>query len=203
MQNMPYGYEPANSIPYATFGERAVAYLWDIFYAWPGFVVVFFGYIVLFVGIAASSETSTSPLTLLGFLLILVGFGVMLWRWVKNYMLDQGRTGYTYGKRKVGIRTVAEGTGQEPGVASCVARYFLHWIFNSVCYIDFLWPLWDPKKQTLTDKVLTTVVINQPVSTDPSGYSPQGYGSQDYGQGYGDQQYGGGGQPYPPPPPSS
>ena len=33
MQNMPYGYEPANSIPYATFGERAVAYLWDIFYA--------------------------------------------------------------------------------------------------------------------------------------------------------------------------
>jgi uncharacterized RDD family membrane protein YckC len=28
-----------------------------------------------------------------------------------------------------------------------------------ICYIGFLWPLWDTKRQTLADKIMQTVVI--------------------------------------------
>ena len=86
----------------------------------------------------------------------------MIWRTVINYMLDQGRTGYTYGRRKVGVRLIREIEGTPTGVWSCVARYFLHGLINQACYIDYLWPLWDPKRQTLTDKILTTIVVHQP-----------------------------------------
>lgn len=85
-----------------------------------------------------------------------------MWLQIQNFMLDQGKTGYTYGKRKVGIRAIREQDGQPMGVGVAVGRFFLHSIINSACYIDFLWPLWDAKKQTLTDKILTTVVVRQP-----------------------------------------
>ncbi len=41
-------------------------------------------------------------------------------------------------------------------------RWLLHGVINQVIYIDYLWPLWDDKNQTLTDKILGTVVIKQP-----------------------------------------
>ena len=76
--------------------------------------------------------------------------------------MRQGRTGYTYGKARVGIKTIREEDGQPSGVGSCTARYFLHWIINQFFYIDYLWPLWDDKCQTITDKILTTVVVHAP-----------------------------------------
>ena len=33
--------------------------------------------------------------------------------------------------------------------------------------LDYLWPLWDAKNQTLTDKVLGTIVVNQPDRQQP------------------------------------
>lgn len=152
---------------YASWGQRAVATLWDFVYLWPGLIPLSLGYVLLFAGAAASSDGSGGgALVALGMLLILVGIALVIWRTISNYMLDQGRSGYTYGKRKLGIRTIREQDGQASGVGSCVARYFLHAIINQACYIDYLWPLWDqPKRQTLTDKILTTVVVNQPAPT--------------------------------------
>lgn len=152
----------------ASWGQRAVALLWDILYTWPGLVLYLAGVVVFIVGtVIASSggEGVGGLLMLVAGLLYLAGFALIIWRMVKNYMLDQGRTGYTYGKRKQGIRTVSAQTGQPAGVGSCVARYFLHSIINGAFYIDYLWPLWDQQRRTLTDMVLTTSVIQQP---DPS-----------------------------------
>lgn len=160
----PYGGGPAGG--YASWGDRIVATLWDVLFVWPGWVTILVGYAVLFAGIAANSDGSGGGLFFaLGALLIVVGIGLGIWRTVINSMLDQGRTGYTYGKRKVGIRVVREADGQPSGVGSCVGRYFLHGLINQICYIDYLWPLWDPKVQTLTDKVLSTIVIKQPDQT--------------------------------------
>jgi uncharacterized RDD family membrane protein YckC len=146
-------------VPFASWGQRAIAYLWDfIVFPWPGWVTLIVGYLIL--GIGAGNDSGA--LTTVGVLVVLVGFGLSIWRVVVNYMLDQGRTGYTYGKRKGGIRTVRIADGQPSGVGSCVGRYFLHALINQACYIDYLWPLWDPEKQTLTDKILTTYVIQQP-----------------------------------------
>lgn len=156
----PYAAEPPGG--YAQWGDRVVAYLWDfVVYLWPAWVTSLIGAVFLAVGSAANSGSGSGPLILVGVVLLFVGFALSLWRVIANYFLDQGRTGYTYGKRKVGIRLVRM-DGQVPGVGSCVGRYFLHSIINQLCYIDFLWPLWDTQRQTLTDKVLNTIVIRQP-----------------------------------------
>lgn len=152
----PYQQPP---VPYASWGQRAVATLWDgIVYPWPSYPPLLIGFVVLFVAVARES----GALLAVGLLLVLLGIAIALWRLIVNYMLDQGRTGYTYGKRKQGIRTIRLADGQPAGVGSCVGRYFLHSLINQACYLDYLWPLWDPQQQTLTDKILSTSVIQQP-----------------------------------------
>ena len=151
---------------YASWGQRAVAWLWDyIVYQWPA-LLCFLAAVVFVVLGAASAGADNGGLAgiffLLGGVLYLAGFVVAIWRLITNVMLDQGRTGYTYGKRKVGIRTVSAQTGQPAGVGSCVGRYFLHALINQVFYLDYLWPLWDQQRRTLTDLVLSTVVVTQP-----------------------------------------
>ena len=34
-----------------------------------------------------------------------------------------------------------------------------------VCYLGWLWPLWDRRNQTFADKIMNTVVIIQPDSS--------------------------------------
>lgn len=155
----PYG-QPAYE--YASWGQRAVATLWDWLYLWPGLIPLLVGYVLIFAAAGSSDSGGSGALGAVAAVLIIVAVVLLLWRLIVNYMLDQGRTGYTYGKRKVGIRTVKEQTGQPAGVGLAVARYFLHSLINQACYLDYLWPLWDTKRQTLTDKILTTVVVNQP-----------------------------------------
>lgn len=162
----PYGgYATQGGLPYASWGQRVVATLWDALYLWPGWVAIVAGTIlVLTAARGAEAGESIPAVAIVGLLLIPVGTVLVIWRTITNLMLRQGRTGYTYGKAKVGVRVVRELDGQPAGVGSAVGRYFLHSIINSAAYIDYLWPLWDAKRQTITDKLLGTVVINQPES---------------------------------------
>lgn len=160
-----YGY-PAPPPPgvYAEWGQRAIALLWDVVYTLPAWLLQIVGAILLVVGIVLEDggDGDGTAVILVGVLLILVGIVVGIVLTVRNLILRQGRTGYTWGKSKVGIRVVRELDGQPCGVGSAVGRFFLHWAINQAFYIDYLWPLWDDRNQTLTDKVLGTVVINQP-----------------------------------------
>ncbi len=82
--------------------------------------------------------------------------------WVYNYGIQQGTTGYTLGKGYVGIKLIGEQTGQPVGTGMAIARGFVHIIDALPCYIGYVWPLWDEKKQTFTDKVLNHAVITAP-----------------------------------------
>ena len=80
--------------------------------------------------------------------------------------IQQGETGQTPGKRLVGTKLVSEATLQPVGVGVALGRYFIT-IVGVLTYcianvIDALFPLWDPKKQRLVDKVFKTVVIVVP-----------------------------------------
>ena len=81
---------------------------------------------------------------------------------VYNYGVQQGTTGYTWGKGIVGIKLISEETGQPVGTGLAVARYFVHILDALPCLIGFLWPLWDSKRQTFADKILNQVVITAP-----------------------------------------
>lgn len=73
-----------------------------------------------------------------------------------------GSSGQTWGKKLAGIRVIRE-TGEPLGYT----RAFLRWataIGLTIALlipnlIDVLWPLWDPKKQALRDKVAGSIVI--------------------------------------------
>ena len=41
----------------------------------------------------------------------------------------------------------------------CFVRYLLSGVINQIVFLDYLWPLWDPKRQMLTDKILGNVVV--------------------------------------------
>lgn len=77
-----------------------------------------------------------------------------LWNWSV-----QGRTGQTVGKRALGTRLLREQDGQVVGAGTSIGRGFLHIVDVVTCYIGFLWPLWDKRRQTFADKILKTVVI--------------------------------------------
>ncbi|GAB2866596.1 RDD family protein [Nocardioides pacificus] len=177
----PYGQAPAYGAPYgqqpgfggqgayATWGQRVIGTLWDFLIMWPAILLGIVGY-GLFIAAIATSETdaygnttdTNGGLLAIGGLLLLASFIVGLVIWIRNYILRQGRTGYSYGKAKVGIRLIGQQDGQPVGPGMAFVRYLLHSVINQACYIDYLWPLWDEKNQTLTDKVLNTVVIQQP-----------------------------------------
>ena len=160
--------EPPQEV-FASFADRVVATLWDVVvYQLPAWVTQVVGTVLLVVGIALTAESDSEStgvgLIIVGIVLLLAGTVLAIWLLIKNYILRQGRTGYTYGKARVGIRVVREVDGQPAGVGSAVGRLFLHNLINEACFLDYLWCLWDPRRQTLTDKILSTVVIRQPES---------------------------------------
>ena len=85
--------------------------------------------------------------------LIVLAYGV----W--NYGYRQGTTGSSIGKSIMKFKVVSEKTGQPIGFGMSVARQIAHIVDAIICYIGFLFPLWDPKRQTLADKIMTTVCL--------------------------------------------
>ena len=159
----PQGYgQPAGG--YASWGERVLATLWDVVVVlWP-MALMFGGAILLGIGGALASGDGGALGTAMIVIAVVVMIGAYAWaivRQIRNIIVDQGRSGYTYGKRRTGIRVIREQDGQPMGVGVAVARWFLHSVLNSCLMLDYLWPLWDAKKQTLTDKVLGTIVVHQ------------------------------------------
>ena len=59
-------------------------------------------------------------------------------------------------------RVVDERTGQPIGFGRSVLRQLAHAVDAVICYVGFLFPLWDARRQTLADKLLKTVCV--PVS---------------------------------------
>ena len=94
----------------------------------------------------------------IGGLLFAVG-GLAALGWFFYQHVQQGRTGQTFGKAKLGIRLLRARDGQPVGVAMSLFRIIVHQIDSAVCYLGYLWPLWDERNQTWTDKVLDTVVV--------------------------------------------
>ncbi len=99
--------------------------------------------------------SSNGAASTIGGLLYLVTIGLAIWnRWIR-----QGRTGQSIGKQVVGLRLIGAGTGQPIGALKAFLRDLCHIIDSLVCYLGFLWPLWDGNRQTFSDKIMDTYVI--------------------------------------------
>lgn len=92
-----------------------------------------------------------------------VGVGLVLYvaalAWAIYNAYLGGQTGQSYGKKIAGTRLVSEATGMPPGGGLGIGRYFLHILDALPCYLGFVWPLWDSKRQCFADKLVKTNVV--------------------------------------------
>jgi uncharacterized RDD family membrane protein YckC len=71
----------------------------------------------------------------------------------------QGRTGRSLGKRALGLTLLGDWTRAPVGMSHVALRDLVH-ALDALTVIGYLWPLWDPRRQTLADKLTRTVVTS-------------------------------------------
>ena len=79
-------------------------------------------------------------------------------------------SGQTVGKKLLGIRVIDFSAGGPIGYGRGFVRQLARILSGLVCYLGYLWMLWDREKQTWHDKLATTVVVPEsayPVQTWP------------------------------------
>jgi uncharacterized RDD family membrane protein YckC len=156
----------ASANPYATWGVRVGGYLIDF----AIFLVVFLLLFLVFrhsntldVHLMARRGVRRRHLSALPFLVTGVLFVVY------GTLMCGSPQGQTVGMMAVGVRAVRDETLGELGYARALGRALfegllrlinlLFFLLGLVWVLDMLFPLWDPKRQTLHDKVAGSVVL--------------------------------------------
>ena len=137
----------------ANWPQRVGAYLIDDLIAGiPAFLAL-----ILFSG-STPDETASAGAVLVSSLLYLLSLGI----WIYNRAILQGRTGQSWGKQVLKLRLVRMADGQPVGGLMAFVRDLLHILDALVCYLGFLWPIWDARRQCLfSDKILNSVVLSE------------------------------------------
>jgi len=134
----PQGGYTSQAGNYSSWLYRVGAYLIDIVPVW----------ILIFIGVAAHNAG-------IYFVFLLAGIAVTAY----NRWYQAGKTGQSWGKKVLNMSLIGEQTGQPIGPGKAFLRDICHIVDSVICYIGFLFPLWDAKRQTLADKIMQTVVI--------------------------------------------
>jgi uncharacterized RDD family membrane protein YckC len=133
------GKDNPSAMNYANWLQRVGAYLID---SVPNIVLGIIG-----------NATGKLPI------ILLVNIVSLAW-WVYNRGYLAGTTGQSWGKKLLNLKLIGEATGQPLGFGMALVRDICHLVDAIICYIGFLFPLWDAKRQTLADKIIKTVVVN-------------------------------------------
>lgn len=112
-------------------------------------------YVIDFMAVGVIAQIVSQISSTLGFLISLIGFAFGLYNAYLN-----GSTGQSIGKRVMGTKVVSETDGSLIGGGMGIVRYFAHIVDALACCIGYLWPIWDDKRQTFSDKIMKTVVIS-------------------------------------------
>ena len=160
-QQNPYGAQPPaaysgvpQGVTFAHWGKRVGATVIDS-------LILLAAYIPALIGAGLASDPGTAGM---GTVLTLIGLVLYIGVFVWNVCIKQGSTGYTVGKGVMGIKLVKADTGLPIGGGMSFVRQLAHILDGLPCYLGFLWPLWDAKRQTFADKIIGTYVIDQPKS---------------------------------------
>ncbi len=160
----PGGYpgSPPLRNDYATWGKRVLAYVIDFL---PGLIGASLFYIGYGIAIFASLDTGNPTPDLgagagwmmAGGVIALIG---LAWT-IFNRWITAGRTGQSLGKRITKIALIGEETNAPIGPLNAFLRDLVHTL-DGFAYVGYLWPLWDERKQTFSDKIMKTAVIKTP-----------------------------------------
>jgi len=173
----PPGYQaygtPPPPVEYAGFGARLGGYLIDGIIMFLFFVPALIalvagpteiepcsvdesGNITIGEEINALCEGPTNGTLAVSGLLALIGVAGVF---VYQAKLLGGPTGATVGMRAVGIKAVVADTGGPLGTGKAIGRFLFASFISGFLYLGYLWMLWDGRKQTWQDKVVSSIVI--------------------------------------------
>lgn len=156
---------PVGQLPqeaYTSWLTRVAAYFVDFL---P--ILVLYGIPSMIAGTTADKECITgsdgfvctvSPSST-GATLMFLGWLAALAFGIWNYGYRQGTTGSSIGKSVLKFKVVSETTGQPIGFGMSIVRQLAHIIDGAILCIGYLFPLWDAKRQTIADKIMTTVCL--------------------------------------------
>ena len=170
----PYGYQPSNlGVEKAGFWVRVGSLLLDsILYGLLGLVFfipaiiigirAFDGCVSITIGdtteVRCPDGKPDGALLAAAIILGVIGFLVIAFL----YFRALGRTGQTWGRKITGIKVVGLNSLAPIGIGRAIGRYLIQGVFSFVPFLpllDVLWMLWDDQKQTLHDKVVSSIVI--------------------------------------------
>jgi uncharacterized RDD family membrane protein YckC len=139
----------------ASWGIRVVSYIIDWLF---GVLLTAPGGVLIGVGAAVSHGGVRAALIAVGSVLVVIGGIIQIWQsgW------RQGAVGQSWGKSITGLRTVGAHTMRPIGGPRGLLRWFVDTILGVVWILqllNYLWPLWDDRRQTWADKVAGSVVL--------------------------------------------
>jgi len=140
--------------PLAGWGRRVAASLLD---ALVVALLYLPGTVVFLLAADQGPGPDSAIFVVLGIVLDLLAVCLTLW----NQLAVQGRTGQTWGKQAIGIRLLRKADGRPLGTGLVFLRSVLHVLDSLPCYLGYLWPLWDARRQTLADKVVGSLVVDE------------------------------------------
>ena len=154
----PSQYAPAQPMnpywpgPLAEWGPRALGWLIDT--AFPVGVYIVLG---IFTAVVSNLLHVRVIGIVLGPLAWVAAVGVQVY-----FAFQIGSTGQSPGMRVVGLKCVDANSGALLGGGKGVVRWLAVFLNGLICYVGWLFPLWDVNKQTLGDKVMADVVCVVP-----------------------------------------
>ena len=145
---------------YATWGTRAIAYLLDSILVFAAISLIYLVMGSVFFTGAAFGHAMSGGVCLMLVLFPLAWLVVGIY----NRVILVAQRGYSLGMGVMKIKVV-DGRGQLLTQSAAVIRLLAQIgiaLFPFGGFIDLLWPLWDPERQTLHDKAVGSYVINNP-----------------------------------------
>ena len=142
MSNMP-------SSGYSTWGNRALAFLID-----AGLMIAVYVVGLLLALILGQISSALGLIVLIITYIAIVGIQLVF------LGMQVGETGQSPGMRVIGLKCISQETSQPIGAGMGIVRTLANYINSLACYIGWLFPLWDPQRQTFSDKIMKTVVID-------------------------------------------
>ncbi|ORV72853.1 RDD family protein, partial [Mycolicibacter hiberniae] len=163
-----YSGAPGNAVgqlpqeAYTSWLTRVGAYLIDFL---P--VLVLYGIPSMIAGTTADRECVSSSTgfectvtpSSAGATLMFLGWLAALIFGIWNFGYRQGTTGSSIGKSVLKFKVVSESTGQPIGFGMSLVRQLAHVVDSIILGIGYLFPLWDAKRQTIADKIMSTVCL--------------------------------------------
>lgn len=166
--------QPVPQLPqsaYTSWFTRVVAWLIDYI---PAYIILGIGAGIL----AATQETAcitdsseyslgeycASGASTTGQAALVISGVIALVFVIWNLGYRQGTTGSSIGKSIMKFKVVSEKTGQPIGFGLSFVREVLYLLASYLCFgivwlVAVLFPLWDSKRQSLADKIMTTVCL--------------------------------------------